>query len=239
MNGKDSSFDKLVFRELDLKVPSQHFSGIDDANQEHDQIRRSEEFFKKMESRRSIRSFSSTPIDRMVLINAIKTAGSSPSGANRQPWHFALITSRSVKERIRKAAEDVEQAFYSNESLVDWVRDLEPLATNSVKPYLSEAPALIAIFSRNSCESENGTVERSYYPVESTGIATGFLLTALHNAGLATLTHTPRPMFFLNEILGMDRTFRPFMIVVTGYATQPIQVPNIRRKSIDQIMTEF
>ncbi len=206
---------------------------------EPDPIAVSGDFYKKMAMRRSIRHFSSQPVDREIVLNAIRTAGSAPSGANRQPWHFALITTQRTKEQIRYAAEQVEQEFYGQKATEEWINDLKPFATNSVKPYLSEAPALIAVFSRNLCENEEGSLQRTYYPVESTGIATGFLLTALHNAGLATLTHTPKPMFFLNEILKLDKTFRPFMIVVTGHPKQPIKVPNITRKSLHQIMDEY
>lgn len=206
---------------------------------EPDPIAVSSEFCEKMAKRRSIRHFTSQPIDREILLNAIRTAGSAPSGANRQPWHFALITSQSIKEQIRYAAEEVEQEFYGHRATQEWISDLKPFGTNSVKPYLSEAPALIAVFSRNLYENNEGSMQRTYYPIESTGIATGFLLTALHNAGLATLTHTPKPMFFLNEILELDKTYRPFMIVVTGHPKQPIKVPNITRKPLHQIMDEY
>lgn len=206
---------------------------------EPDPVLVSSEFCEKMAKRRSIRQFSSQPVDRKILLNAIQTAGSAPSGANRQPWHFALITTQSIKEQIRHAAELVEQEFYGQKATQEWINDLKPFGTNGIKSYLSEAPALIAVFSRTLCEIEEGSLARTYYPVESTGIATGFLLTALHNAGLATLTHTPRPMFFLNEILELDKTHRPFMIVVTGHPKQPVQVPNISRKSLQQIMREY
>lgn len=206
---------------------------------ELDPVAVSSEFCNKMSKRRSIRHFSSRPIDQKIILNAIKTAGSAPSGANRQPWYFALITTQSIKEQIRHAAEQVEQDFYTNKATNEWLNDLKPFATSSKKPYLSEAPALIAVFSRNLCENDEGSFQKTYYPVESTGIATGFLLTALHNAGLATLTHTPKPMFFLNEILKIDKSYRPFMIVVTGHPKLPIKVPNITRKSLNQIMQEY
>ncbi|MBK7845056.1 MAG: nitroreductase family protein [Bdellovibrionales bacterium] len=204
-----------------------------------DPVERSEEFFKQMSARRTIREFSSEPIDRMTVLNAIKTAGTAPSGANRQPWYFALITSQDMKEKIRESAEKVEQEFYTKSGSAEWIRDIKPLETNASKPYLSEAPALIAVFSRVSIKNEDGYIQRTYYPLESTGISVGFLITALHNAGLVTLTHTPRPMFFLNSILNLDNSFRPFMIVVTGHARKPVKVPDIHRKSLDQIMAEY
>ena len=199
----------------------------------------SENFYKKMSTRRSIRSFSSEMIEKDILINAIKTAASAPSGANRQPWYFALITSQNIKNKIKNAAEAVEHDFYTNKAPKSWLEDLKQFGTNSSKPYLSEAPALIAIFSRSIYFSENNEPMKTYYPIESTGIATGFLLTALHNAGLATLTHTPKPMLFLNQLLNLDNTYKPFMIVVTGYPKKPISLPVISRKNIDQIMQEF
>jgi iodotyrosine deiodinase len=214
-----------------IQIPAAETTNIDSVSE-------SEKFFKRMSSRRTIRHFSSQPIDKKIIYNAIKTAGSAPSGANRQPWHFALITSQVIKEKIRSAAERVEHEFYENRATEEWINDLKKLATNSQKPYLTEAPALIAIFSRSFCETEDGILKRSYYPTESTGIAAGFLLTALHNAGLATLTHTPRPMFFLNEVLGLNKTYKPFMIIVTGYPKQPVFVPNLTRKSLPQIMEE-
>jgi iodotyrosine deiodinase len=201
--------------------------------------RASKEFYEKMSNRRSIRHFSSRSIDRNILVNAIKTAGTAPSGANRQPWHFALITNQLIKNKIRQAAELVEHEFYNQKASEEWISALKPFATDSKKTYLNEAPALIAVFSRTFYESTEGTMQRTYYPLESTGIATGILLTALHNAGLATLTHTPKPMFFLNEVLSLDKTYRPFMIVVTGHAKEPIQVPAIDRKNISQIMSEY
>lgn len=199
----------------------------------------SEEFYKKMKTRRSIRNFSSQPIDKEIIYNAIKTAGSAPSGANRQPWFFVLITDQAIKEKIRQAAEQVEREFYNEKAPIEWIKALKPFGTNSIKSYLTEAPALIAIFSRSCSEAEDGILQRSYYPVESVGIATGFLITALHHAGLATLTHTPKPMSFLNEVLELDKTFRPFMIVVTGYPQIPIQVPDISRKAFKQIFKEY
>ncbi len=205
---------------------------------ERDGQKTSELFYEKMAKRRSIRSFSPEPIDKSILLNAIKTAGTAPSGANRQPWHFALITSLEKKIKIRQAAERVEEEFYSYKATEEWLSDLKPFGTNAIKTYLSEAPALIAVFSRTMCHDE-GSLRRSYYPIESTGIAVGLLLAALHNAGLATLTHTPKPMFFLNELLNFDKSYRPYIIVVVGKPKIPVRVPNIHRKKIAEIMTEF
>lgn len=206
---------------------------------EKNPVEMSIEFFRKMEKRRSVRKFSPAPIEKEVLYNAIKAAGTAPSGANRQPWYFALITTQIIKDEIRRAAEIVEHEFYTSKAPKEWIEALRPFGTNSTKSYLSEAPALIAVFSRNFTEADDGTPIRSYYPIESTGIATGILITALHNAGLATLTHTPKPMNFLNEILNLDTTFRPFMIVVAGHAQFPIVLPHIERKPMSKIFKEF
>lgn len=206
---------------------------------EIDQYFNSEEFYQLMSKRRTIRKFSRRSVDRRILHNAIKTAGSAPSGANRQPWYFALVTSNSVKKEIRLAAEVVERQFYDSKASEQWLNDLKPFGTNSSKPYLTEAPALICVFSRKTIVKFESESMRTYYPVESTGIAVGFLLTALHNAGLATLTHTPQPMYFLNKVLNLDNSFKPFMIVVTGYPDYPVQLPSIKRKSLNEIMSEY
>lgn len=204
-----------------------------------DPVQASEKFLLRMSKRRSVREFSRKPIDKSVLVNAIKTAGSAPSGANRQPWYFALITSQDIKDQIRRAAETVESEFYEKRATPQWLADLEQLGTNAAKPYLSEAPALIAVFSRTACESEDARHQRTYYPVESTGISVGLLIAALQNVGLATLTHTPKPMSFLNEILNLNKSFRPFMIIVTGHPQTPTRVPDIHRKEVSEIMGEY
>ncbi len=206
---------------------------------EIDLYSRSLNFYNQMSERRSIRNFSSRSVDKRILYAAIKTAGTAPSGANRQPWHFALVTSPLVKSEIRVAAEAVESEFYTSKASEQWLNDLKPFGTNSAKPYLTEAPALICVFSRSTTEVAGGNSLRTYYPIESTGIAVGFLLTALHNTGLATLTHTPKPMSFLNQVLNLNKTYKPFMIIVTGYPVYPIQLPNIKRKQLNEILSEY
>jgi len=195
----------------------------------------SEEFKREMTRRRSIRSFSNQDVDKQLILNAIHTAGSAPSGANRQPWYFAFIKSADIKAQIRKMAEEVERDFYYRKAPKQWIKDLEHLGTNSEKAYLTEAPALIAVFSRTKVDEDLKT----YYPIESTGIAVGLLLTSLHKAGLATLTHTPKPMNFLNQVLKLDCTYRPFMIIVTGYPNLPVQLPDIKRKALQEIYCEY
>lgn len=195
-------------------------------------------FYHKMDQRRSIRSFSSEAVNKEILINAIRTAGTSPSGANRQPWHFSLITSQKIKSALRQAAEKVESDFYNTKASQEWLDDLKPLRTNSIKEYLTEAPALIVVSTRTHVK-EGDDLKRTYYPIESTGIATGILITALHNAGLGTLTHTPKPMYFINQVLELDSTYKPFMIVVAGYPKQPVFLPTIKRKHINDILREY
>lgn len=210
-------------------------------NQVANPLEVSMELLKVMSSRRSIRSFSTRPVERSVLENAVKVAASAPSGANRQPWYFAIIQNTEIKKQIREAAEKVEFEFYNGKAPQTWLDDLKPFCTNHKKPYLTDASALVAVFSRTCIESEvsAGTPLRTYYPIESTGIATGFLISALHQSGIATLTHTPKPMYFLNQVLGLDKTYRPFMIIVAGYPKEPTQVPDIRRKAFDAVARIF
>lgn len=202
-------------------------------------IEDSQQFFEKMSKRRTVRSFLKKEIDKNILINAIKTAGTAPSGANTQPWFFGLILNQNIKNQIRVAAEEIENKFYSQESTKDWVNDLTPFKTNEKKAYLSDAPALIVVFSKTFNKLDNGEYKKTYYPIESCGIAVGMLLTALHQSGLGTLTHTPKPMKFLNQILGLDNSYRPYMIIATGLRDEYYQLPDINRKSLQEIMQEF
>ena len=195
---------------------------------EIDDIKNSDEFLQWICSRRSVRKFSSESIPKSLIENAILSASSAPSGANSQPWFFAIIESQGIKDQIRLAAEAVEWDFYNRKAPETWLKDLAPLGTNHSKPYLTEAPYTIAIFSRhfpNAQTSEDAP--KSYYPIESTGIAVGFLLAALHKAGLGTLTHTPRPMGFLNRILGLDSTYKPYLMVITGKKHTETKFPHL------------
>lgn len=187
-------------------------------------------YLSEIRLRRSVRDFSTEKVPREILLRCIEAAGQAPSGANTQPWYFVLVENPLIKEKIRHAAESVEKDFYEKRITDRWREDLRPFQTTPNKPYLSEAPALIVVFSRRSTPEEP-----SYYPAESTGIATGFLLSALHLARLGTLTHTPSPMSFLNEILEVPKNFRPHMIVVTGYPKKEAHYPRIERKSLAEI----
>jgi len=200
---------------------------------------RSQIFFENLSTRRTIRNFSNKPIDREVIENCIKTAGTAPSGANMQPWHFVLISDPTIKKQIRVAAEKEEKEFYETRAPKEWLEALAPLGTDNNKPYLETAPYLIAIFMQRYGKLPDGREVKHYYGLESVGIATGMLITAIHNAGLASLTHTPSPMGFLNQILKRPKNERPFLLLVVGHPAKDAKVPDIKRKDISEIMTEF
>lgn len=196
---------------------------------------RARSFYEDMKRRRTVRDFADRPLPREVIEDCIKTAGTAPNGANKQPWHFSVVSDSAVKKQIRKAAEEEEREFYENRATDEWLEALAPLGTDSNKPFLEEAPYLIAIFSKSYGIKENGDKETFYYVKESVGIATGMLITAIHNAGLASLTHTPSPMGFLNEILDRPDNERPFLLLVVGYPKEDVKVPDITKKSLDEI----
>lgn len=203
-----------------------------------DAMRASAEAFNTaMQTRRTVRAFSSRPVPRDIVDTCIRAAGSAPSGANQQPWHFALVESASIKREIRQSAETEEREFYARRATPEWLDALAPLGTDADKPFLETAPYLIAIFYEAYGVAEDGSREKRYYPIDSVGIATGLLIAALHHAGLATLTHTPSPMAFLANILSRPENERPFLLLVVGYPTPDATVPNIRRKSLDEIRT--
>lgn len=194
-----------------------------------------EEFLATMRRRRTVRDFSSRPVPRDVIERCLLAAGTAPNGANRQPWRFVVVGSPALKKEIRREAEVEEEAFYSGKAPQEWLDALEHLGTDANKPFLEKAPWLIAIFAERYEVGPDGKKLKNYYVSESVGIATGMLITALHNAGLATLTHTPSPMTFLNELLGRPDNERPFLILVVGYPEEDAQVPDIGKKSIDEI----
>ena len=189
--------------------------------------------------RRSVRDFAPDKVPRDIIENAIRAAGTAPSGANQQPWHFAVITDPARKHRLRVEAEKEEYAFYHGRAPEDWLDALAPLGTDASKPFLEIAPVLIAIFAQRHGVAPDGTKIKHYYVPESVGIATGFLVAALHHAGLATLTHTPSPMGFLNEICGRPDHEKPYVLLVTGYPAPGCQVPVAGgiKKPLDTIAT--
>ena len=198
---------------------------------------RVERFYADLARRRTVREFSARPVPRDVIETALKAAGTAPSGANLQPWHFVVVSAAGTKKRIREAAEAEEREFYEHRASPEWLAALEPLGTDSSKPFLETAPYLIAVFLQKYGRLDDGRKVKHYYPTESTGLATGILITALHRAGLATLTHTPSPMKFLNEILGRPVSERPFLLLVVGYPAEDARVPDIERKALDDFTT--
>jgi iodotyrosine deiodinase len=202
---------------------------------EQDMIRKSRLFYHALQTRRTVREFSSSSIPAAVIKQALLTAGTAPSGANRQPWHFAITTDVQVKATIRAAAEKEEQEFYSKRASQEWLDALAPLGTNQSKPFLDNAPVLIGVFSQKFSYAEDGSRLKNYYTYESVGIACGMLIAALHQAGLATLTHTPSPMKFLNTAFKRPATERPYLLLVVGYPADNCQVPAITRKALSDI----
>lgn len=193
---------------------------------------RAETFAREMRRRRSVRHYSDRPVAREVIEDCLRAANSAPSGANRQPWHFVVVSNPEVKRQIRIAAEEEERDFYTRRAPDDWLEALDPLGTDEHKPFLETAPYLIVIFAQTQGRTDEDEPIKHYYVPESTGIATGFLIAALHRAGLATLTHTPAPMRFLNEILGRPRYEKPYLILVVGYPAVDAVVPDISKQSL-------
>ena len=200
---------------------------------------RSAKFLEDIQRRRTIRDFSDKIVPEDIIVNCLKSAGTAPSGANRQPWHFSIVKNPDTKRKIREAAEEEEQKFYNERAPDEWLEALEPLGTDENKPFLEKAPYLIVIFSEAYGLDEKGNKIKNYYVPESVGIATGILITALHNAGLATLTHTPSPMNFLREILGRGENERAFLILVTGFPSENATVPNIQKKNLEDYTSFF
>ena len=205
--------------------------------QQQEMQKSAQRFYQQMATRRSVRDFSERTIPNSVLEHAILSAGTAPSGANMQPWHFVVVQNPEIKKRIRLAAEKEERELYEHRASDEWLDALAPLGTDANKPFLETAPALIAIFLKKVTFDADGTKHKNYYTSESVGIATGLLITALHQAGLATLTHTPSPMKFLTEILQRPSHERPFLLLVVGYPAEGALVPNIQRLPLSDIAT--
>lgn len=197
--------------------------------------RRAEAFYAEIRRRRTVRDFSSRPVPRAIIETCLAAAGTAPNGANLQPWHFVVVSNPDVKRQIRAAAEAEERAFYQERASQEWLDALAPLGTDAHKPFLESAPYLIAIFAQPYAIAPDGRKVKHYYVAESVGIATGFLIVALHHAGLATLTHTPSPMGFLNTILARPEHERPFLLLVVGYPADAATVPVITKKELTEI----
>ncbi len=198
---------------------------------------RATEFRQQMQRRRTVRYFSNRTVSREVIEECLLTAGTAPSGANLQPWHFVVVSDPAIKHRIRVEAEAEEHEFYTRKAPKEWLEALAPLGTDEHKPFLEAAPYLIVIFAQSYGVLADGRKVKNYYVQESVGIATGMLITAVHNAGLVSLTHTPSPMGFLNEILGRPTNEKPFLILVVGYPAENAVVPDIGKKPLEEIAT--
>lgn len=201
--------------------------------------RRSQEFLKNIQRRRTIRDFSDVSVPKEIIVDCLKSAATAPSGANRQPWHFSVVSDKETKRKIREAAEEEEKKLYSGRAPDEWLEALEPLGTDENKPFLEIAPYLIVVFSEAYGLDDKGDKIKNYYVSESVGIATGMLITALHTAGLVTLTHTPSPMNFLRKILGRGENERAFLILVTGFPSENATVPNIKKKDLEEYTSFF
>lgn len=198
-------------------------------------LKASRAFYDEVRRRRSVRDFSDKPVAREVIENALLAAGTAPNGANMQPWYFVAVANPELKRKIREAAENEERAFYEHRASKEWLEALAPLGTDQEKPFLETAPWLVVVFLRKFSYDENGRKLKNYYTAESVGIACGVLINALHHAGLATLTHTPSPMKFLNELLGRPKDERAYMLIVVGHPAGDAKVPVITKKSLEEI----
>ena len=202
-----------------------------------DPVAAADAFFEKMNARRSVRQFSHEPVPESLIRSIVATAGTAPSGANKQPWRFVAVQNPALKSEIRAAAEVEERAFYNSRASEDWLLDVAHIGTDEQKPFLEEAPWLIVVLKRMRDDRDERVYEKVYYVNESVGIATGLLLAAAQQAGLATLTHTPSPMGFLTDCLGASEHERPFVLIPIGWPHSDATVPDQSRKPLDDILT--
>lgn len=214
----------MAFKKLDFKKLSKK-----------EMLERSKSFLSEISTRRTVREFSSKTFPIEIIENCIKSAGTAPSGANKQPWSFTIVENKEVKAKIRIAAEKEEKEFYGHRATKEWLEDLNQFGTNWQKPFLETAPYLIIVFRQIYDVNESGSQRKNYYVNESVGIASGFLLAALHNAGLATLTHTPSPMNFLGKILDRPENEKAYLLIPVGYPSDSAEVPNIKKKPFSEI----
>jgi len=198
---------------------------------------RSSRFLSEIKSRRTVRDFSDKDISLEIILNCIKAAAASPSGANKQPWHFVVVKDGEVKKQIRIAAEKEEKEFYTHRATKEWLQDLNQFGTDWKKPFLEIAPYLIVVFRKKYDINKSGSKKKNYYVNESVGIASGVLLTALHLSGLATLTHTPSPMGFLGDVLGRPKNESAYLLIPTGFPSDSATIPNISKKAFNNVCT--
>ena len=215
------------------QIPLPASESLDDA----ERIARARAFADELSLRRTVRDYAPTPVPRALIEHCLRAAGTAPSGANQQPWRFVAVQDAVTKHRIREAAEAEEREFYAHRAPSQWLQALAPLGTDAQKPFLDIAPWLIAVFYQRYATSADGEKHKRYYPHESTGIATGLLIAALHRAGLCTLTHTPSPMSFLNQILDRPRNEMSYLLLVVGHAAANCRVPDIARLPLQEIAT--
>ena len=215
------------------------FKPLDEYRQydEAQMLQRVRDLYSELNRRRTVREFSPKPVPRAVIENCLKIANTAPSGANQQPWHFCVISNPDVKRRIREAAEAEEREFYAHRASDEWLSALAKFGTDANKPFLETAPYLIGVFMQKYALDADGNKTKHYYPQESVGLATGMLIAAIHQAGLASLTHTPSPMAFLNEICDRPRYERAYLLMVVGYPAENVKVPVIQRKTLEQFTT--
>jgi iodotyrosine deiodinase len=201
---------------------------------ESEMIQRSSEFYEFMDSRRTVREFSDKDVPKEVIENIILTASTAPSGAHKQPWTFCIISNKEIKSRIRKMAEEEEFKSYNSRMPDEWLKDLEPLGTDWNKPFIDIAPWIIVVF-KKSYDLVDGKKKNNYYVNESVGLAAGFLLAAIHHAGLVALTHTPSPMNFISEVLERPENEKPILLIPVGYPAENVMVPDLKRKSLEEV----
>jgi iodotyrosine deiodinase len=214
----------------------EHFIPLGDIDPPADPLAAAESFRDRMRRRRSVREFSDRTVPQALIESLIATAGTAPSGANKQPWRFVAVQDPVIKQEIRQAAEAEEHEFYTRRASATWLQDLQPFGTDEHKPFLETAPWLIVVFKCMKDDRTESDSDQVYYVNESVGIAVGMLLTALHNAGLVALTHTPSPMRFLGEILNRPESERPYLLIPVGWPADDCMVPDIQRKPLDEIM---
>lgn len=206
---------------------------------EEEMLRKSEEYFQWMDTRRSVREFSDKPFPREIIDNIVKSASTAPSGAHKQPWTFCVISDPDMKLKIREAAEKEEYENYNRRMSEEWLKDLEPFATNHIKEFLEIAPYLIVVMKKSYDMDEEGDKKTNYYVNESVGLASGFLLAAIHQAGLVALTHTPSPMMFLKRLLDRPKNEQPFLLIPVGLPADNVEVPDLNRKSLEEVIAYY
>lgn len=236
LKSKQKTLPSSVLKQISMEHPFISFKSQEVGEEE--MLQRSRNFYEKMDKRRSVRHFSDKKVPEKVIDNIIKAASTAPSGAHKQPWTFCVVSNPELKKKIRKAAEEEEHRNYNGRMSEEWLRDLAPLGTDWKKPFLEKAPYLIIVF-RRAYEIVDGEKRNNYYVNESVGLAAGFLLAAIHHAGLVSLTHTPSPMNFLGKLLERPENEKPVLLIPVGYPSQEAKVPDINRKELEEVAVYY